>query len=681
MDNTAETRNRIEELRALIATHNHNYFILNAPIIPDVGFDALFSELEILERSLPQQGAQYNLTQRVGPPPAEGFERVTHTVPMLSLQKATSDTELAAFDEKVQAAAGSRPVFYVAEPKLDGLAIELRYENGFLVRASTRGDGEVGEDVTQSALNIRSIPRRLVGDPHRDVIEVRGEVYMTREHFETINAVNAQKGERIYANPRNAAAGLLRKLDGNTVATGLLSFKCYGIGELLPEIKFDTHHQMMERLQQYFPVSGFSMLLTRREFLSGNYNKAMLKARDSLPYEIDGVVYKVDDMEIQEKMGSVSRSPRWAIAYKFPPTEVTTQLMGIKVQVGRTGVLTPVAVLDPVRVGGVLVTNATLHNAGEIAAKGIKIGDIVIVRRAGDVIPEIVGPVVERRAQRPEVTLREFVMPKHCPVCGSEAVQREGEAAHRCTGSLSCPAQLKQSIKHFASRAAMDISGLGDKLIENAVDIGLIRNVADIFTITHDQWATLDRMGEASAKNLMAAISQSKKNVTLRKILQALGIPGVGHTTAKLLADTFGTMGKIRAATFDKLKEVPGVGDVAAQAISDFMRQPPNIETIERLHELGVNWDKEVKQPTKITMFTGKNFVITGGFANMTRDAMIEKLQKLGAKASGSVSSKTDYLLAGERAGSKLDKALELGVKVMSEQEFMAIIKEHLQED
>jgi len=517
----------------------------------------------------------------------------------------------------------------------------------------------------------------MLGGPDvPEVLEVRGEVYMPKRNFELINAHNVKNGERIYANPRNAAAGILRRLDGNTAANGLLAFKSYGAGEAVPELILSTRYQVMKMLQQHgLPISEYLVELTSKQLRDGVYHKNLLLKRDALPYEIDGVVYTVNELLLHEVLGSVSRAPRWAIAFKFPPTEAITELLGIDVQVGRTGVLTPVARLAPVTVGGVVVSNATLHNADEIAAKGLRVGDMVYVRRAGDVIPEVVGPVLGRRL----IPLHKFEMPKNCPVCGSEVKRVNGEAAHRCTGGIACQAQLKRAVSHFASRAAMDIQGLGDSLVEQAVDFGLIHDVADIYTTTYEQWMQLDRMGDASVRKVMSSILKSVKTAKLDKMLYGLGIPGIGSTASSLLVSHFGTLKKIRAATFDELKEVQGVGDIAALSIIDFMHQPRNIATIERLiiiYGERLEEKEKAKDAPEYEMkpLSGNTFVITGTLKSMTREAMTEELRQLGATVSDSVSKKTSWLVAGEKAGSKLDKAEKLGVKVISETQLIQLI-------
>jgi len=678
MTNEEETQKlaEISRLREEIARHNHQYFVLNEPLISDAEYDEMFRQLELWEGFGQQHGHFYKDSRWVGAPPAEGHTKVKHSSPLLSLSKATTDAEVCAFDDKARAPHNQADCSYTAEPKMDGLAVSIRYEKGFLVQASTRGDGEVGEDVTRAVSNIHSIPRMLGGPDVPEVLEVRGEVYMPKRNFELINAHNVKNGERIYANPRNAAAGILRRLDGNAAANGLLAFKSYGVGEAVPELILSTRHQVMKMLQQHgLPISEYLVELTSKQLRDGVYHKNLLLKRDALPYEIDGVVYTVNELLLHEVLGSVSRAPRWAIAFKFPPTEAITELLGIDVQVGRTGVLTPVARLAPVTVGGVVVSNATLHNADEIAAKGLRVGDMVYVRRAGDVIPEVVGPVLGRRL----IPLHKFEMPKNCPVCGSEVKRVNGEAAHRCTGGIACQAQLKRAVSHFASRAAMDIQGLGDSLVEQAVDFGLIHDVADIYTTTYEQWMQLDRMGDASVRKVMSSILKSVKTAKLDKMLYGLGIPGIGSTASSLLVSHFGTLKKIRAATFDELKEVQGVGDIAALSIIDFMHQPRNIATIERLiiiYGERLEEKEKAKDAPEYEMkpLSGNTFVITGTLKSMTREAMTEELRQLGATVSDSVSKKTSWLVAGEKAGSKLDKAEKLGVKVISETQLIQLI-------
>lgn len=674
MNNTipADVQARAAELREQIAHHNYLYYVLDAPEIPDVEFDRLYRWLQALEEEYPGLITSDSPTQRVGGEALAGFEQVTHEIPMLSLGNVFSNDELADFDRRVREGLGVEVVEYCAEPKLDGLAISIRYENGLLVRAATRGDGTTGEDVTHNVRTIDSIPLKLMGDNYPAVLEVRGEVYMPRAGFEALNARQREKGEKSFANPRNAAAGSLRQLDPRITATRPLTMYSYGVGVVEGITLPDTHYEILQVLKEW----GLRVCPEVQKVQGAQgchlFYVEIEDKRDSLPYDIDGVVYKVNSLAQQQELGFVSRAPRWATAHKFPAQEEITVLEDVEWQVGRTGALTPVARLRPVHVAGVVVSNATLHNPDEIARKNVRIGDTVIVRRAGDVIPEVVGAV---ESKRPDNT-RVIDTPAKCPVCGSDVEHEEGEAVPRCSGGLYCSAQRKNAIKHFASRRAMDIDGLGDKLVEQLVDEQLIDDVADLFILKAGQIAGLERMGEKSAQNLVDALEKAS-NTTLERFLFALGIREVGESTARTLAKHFGKLPAIKDASEEQLVEVEDVGPIVAHHIHTFFRQPHNLEVIEKLQQAGVNWpDVEVVEVGEQPL-AGQTFVLTGTLSQMNRNEAKEKLMALGAKVSGSVSKKTSVVVAGEAAGSKLTKAEQLGVEVWDEQRMLELFNEY----
>ena len=667
---------RINKLRHQIQQHNYYYYVLDAPQISDVEYDKLFRELEQLETENPELITPDSPTQRVGAAPMREFAEVMHTIPMLSLANAFDTHEMEEFDRRIRERLQLDNIEYIAEPKMDGLAISLRYEQGILVKAATRGDGTTGEDVTQNVRTIKMIPLRLLGDDIPQVLEVRGEVFMTKDSFSKINQQHAETGDRIFANPRNAAAGSLRQLDAKKTATRPLSFMSYGIGVVEPAFAPETHYLVLQQLKQYgLPISQYLQLVTGTQGCF-DYYQQMLEKRDQLPFEIDGVVYKINQLAHQVQLGFVSRAPRWAIAYKLPPQEVLTQVLAIDIQVGRTGALTPVARLAPIAVSGVTVTNATLHNVDEIHRKDVRVGDTVLVRRAGDVIPEVVQVIVARRIENAQP----FELPTHCPICGSAVAHPEGESIARCTGGLFCSAQQKQAVAHFASRRAMNIEGLGDKLIEQVVDSGLVKNLADVYLVTRDRWANLPRMGEKSADNLLQALEKSK-TTTFDKFLYALGIREVGETTARILATHFGKLENLLSATVEQLQEIHDIGTVVANNIYTFLQQSHNLEVITRLRQLGVHWQEHevtaVKTPESLP-FAGQTFVITGTLASLTREEAKAKLLALGAKVSESVSKKTSYVIVGEKAGSKLDKAQSLGIKILAEDEFLQLLGENI---
>ncbi len=664
-----EVERRARELREEIETHNYYYYVLDAPRIPDAEYDRLMRELQELERRYPELITPDSPTQRVGAAPVEAFGTVRHELPMLSLDNAFSEEEVRDFHRRVTEQLGVRHVDYAAEPKLDGLAVSLRYEEGRLVQGATRGDGYTGEDVTQNVRTIAAIPLRLRGRGHPRVLEVRGEVYMPLSGFRELNRRQSRRGEKTFANPRNAAAGSLRQLDPRITAQRPLSFFCHGVGVVAGGRLPGRHSEILAQLREWGLRIPEHLRVVRDAEGCLAYYEEMGRLRPRLDYEIDGVVYKVDRLSQQEQLGYVSRAPRWAIAHKFPAQEELTRVLAIDVQVGRTGALTPVARLEPVYVGGVTVTSATLHNEDEVRRKDVRVGDTVIVRRAGDVIPEVVAVVGERR---PPGTCP-FRMPRKCPVCGSDVVRAPGEAIARCSGGLFCPAQRKEAIKHFASRRAMDIEGLGDKLVEQLVDKGLVRDVADLYMLTEDQLADLERMGRKSAANLVAALEKSK-STTLARFLYALGIREVGEATARALASHFGNLEALMEADEAELEAVPDVGPVVAAHIRAFFRQRHNRQVIQRLRRLGVHWTEQQRSPGVPLPLAGKIYVLTGALQAMTRDEAKDRLEALGARVSNSVSRRTDCVVVGADPGSKYRKALELNIPTLDEQGFLELL-------
>jgi DNA ligase (NAD+) len=667
-------QHRIAQLRAEIEQHNHRYYVLDEPAIPDAEYDKLFRELQNLEEAHPELLTEDTPTRRVGAAPLKSFAEQTHRTPMLSLNNAFSEEEVRAFDARIRESLGVETVEYAAELKFDGLAINLIYRNGVFVQGATRGDGTTGEDVTENLRTIHCIPLRLRDSFGADLIldvEVRGEVLMFTRDFDKLNAQQRASGDKEFVNPRNAAAGSLRQLDSRITATRHLSFFAYGIGLCDGVVLPGQHSSQMAQLAQWgIPVAEQSCVVTGVDGLLDFYREIGLQ-RKTLPFAIDGVVYKVNETALQVQLGFVSRAPRFAIAHKFPAEEAMTTLLAIDVQVGRTGALTPVARLTPVFVGGVTVTNATLHNEDEIRRKDVRIGDTVIVRRAGDVIPEVARVVL---AHRPP-DAREFVMPNSCPVCGSHVVREEEASAWRCSGGLFCPAQRKQALLHFAGRRAMNIDGLGDKLVEQLVDAELVSTPADLYQLGMAALTSLDRMGEKSALNLLDAIANSR-HTTLARFIFALGIRNVGETTAKDLARDFGSLDNLIAADAARLQTVPDVGPVVAASMIDFFAEVHNLEVIRQLRAGGVNWDEFEPEPDQILPLSGKTFVLTGTLPTLSRQDAKEKLEALGAKVSGSVSKKTDYVVAGAESGSKLDKARELNVPILDENEFLFLIRE-----
>ncbi|HED38962.1 MAG TPA: NAD-dependent DNA ligase LigA [Chromatiales bacterium] len=674
MSTTTDIEQSIAQLRDEINHHSYQYYVLDAPQIPDAEYDQLMRKLEALEKEAPELITADSPTQRVGAKPQAGFDEVVHAVAMLSLDNAFSDEEMRLFDKRLRERLAVDAVTYCAEPKLDGLAVSLRYEDGRLIRAATRGDGRVGEEITQNIRTISSVPLCLIGSSWPRILEVRGEVYMPRAGFEALNRRQLEKGDKPFVNPRNAAAGSLRQLDPRVTATRPLAIYCYGVGEVEGSELPPLQSEILVRLKSWgLRVSPETQQVNGIEACLDYYHQIGAR-RDALPYEIDGVVFKVDAIKQQQALGAVARAPRWAIAYKFPAQEAMTRVIDIDVQVGRTGALTPVARLEPVFVGGVTVTNATLHNEDEVQRKDVRSGDMVVVRRAGDVIPEVVSVVVARRPDNAQP----FVMPHECPVCGSEVRRVEGEAVSRCSGGLYCPAQRKEAVKHFASRRAMDIEGLGDKLVEQLVEMGWLHSVADLYdrdALPHHKLAGLARMGDKSATNLIAAIEKSKQT-TLARFLFALGIREVGEATAQALANHFGSLPAIMKADEAALLQVPDVGPVVVANLLAFFHEPHNREVIASLQRLGVHWPDVVAAVDLPQPLAGKTFVLTGTMTTMTRDEAKKKLQALGAKVTSSVSKKTSYVVVGADPGSKRDKAEKLGVTQLDETAFNQLLSE-----
>jgi len=661
---------RAARLREQLETHNYRYYVLDDPTIADAEYDRLLAELMTLEREHPELQRDDSPTHRVGSAPLSAFEERAHGEPMLSLANAFSEADVSDFDRRLREALGVGEIDYMAEPKLDGLSVNLRYESGQLVTAATRGDGRVGEDITANARTIRSIPLRLHGDNVPAVVEVRGEVVIRRGDFDALNERRLARGERPFANPRNAAAGSLRQLDSRITARRPLTLFVFGIGEASEALPA-THEQVLETLQHW----GFRVndQVRRVTGVSGclAYQQRLIEAREQLDYEIDGVVYKVNDRQVWRRLGATARAPRWALAHKLPAREASTRVNAILPSVGRTGVITPVADLEAVEVGGVTVTRATLHNLDEVHRKDVREGDAVMVRRAGDVIPEVVS-VIESR--RPADT-RPWCMPAACPVCGSDVVRIDDEAAHRCMGGLYCPAQRMGALMHFVSRRAMDIDGLGEKLIEQLVSRERVRTAADLYALTRSDLRGLDRMGERSTANLLNAIEASRQT-TLPRFLYALGIDQVGEVTARSLATHFGSLDALMAADEEALTAVPDVGPVVAESVRRFFAQSHNREVIAALREAGVDWPDPVPaaEAAPTLPLAGRTFVLTGTLEGFNRDQARARIEALGGKVTASVSTRTDYVVAGAEAGSKRDRADKLGVTVLDEAGFNALI-------
>ncbi len=674
-DASATPAQRAAELRAQLNHHAHLYYVLDAPALPDAEYDKLFAELQALEAAHPELLTADSPTQRVIGAVLPGLTPVRHVVPMLSITTETDTTEggAIAFDARVRRELGlteaDPPVEYAAELKFDGLAMSLRYEQGVLVQAATRGDGETGEDVTQNVRTIGQIPLRLQGDAPA-VLEVRGEVYMRRDDFEKLNERQRERGDKTFVNPRNTAAGAIRQLDPALVRQRPLCFYAYGLGEVQGWDIPATHAGLLDALAGFgLPVNGDRVVAIGPSGLI-QFHQAMAAKRDALPFDIDGVVYKVNSRELQARLGFKTREPRWAVAHKYPAQEQVTTLLAIDIQVGRTGKLTPVARLDPVFVGGTTVSNATLHNLFEMRRKGVRVGDQVIIRRAGDVIPEVVGRVPGERARY----VPNFHMPRACPVCNSEAARERGGMDYRCTGGVFCPAQRKQAMLHFAGRRAMDIEGLGDKLVEQLVDSGIVLSLPGLYKLGVAKLAALDRMAEKSAQNLVDALEKSK-TPTLARFLFSLGIRQVGETTAKDLARHFGTLDKVMGASVEQLLEVPDVGPIVAASVHTFFAQPHNVEVVEQLLAAGVQpKESEGEGDDRPRPLLGKTLVLTGTLPTLSRDEAQALIEDAGGKVSGSVSKKTSYVIAGEEAGSKLEKARTLGVTVLDEAGLRALL-------
>ena len=680
---STEIRARVDALRTELQRHDYAYYVLNDPAVPDAEYDRLFRELQALESAHPELICPDSPTQRVGGQPSPELAAVQHAVPMLSIRTETDTTDqgAVAFDARVRRALGlddtAPPVVYAAELKFDGLAISLRYEQGVLVLAATRGDGSTGEDVTRNVRTLRQIPLRLHGAPP-PVLEVRGEIFMRRDDFERLNVAQEAAGQKRFVNPRNAAAGSLRQLDPTITARRPLSFFAYGLGEVQGWAVPDTHSGVLDALAAFgLPVCEHRVRAAGPQELAC-FHADMAALRESLPFDIDGVVYKVDSIARQLELGFVSREPRWAVAHKYPAQEVATRLLGIDVQVGRTGAITPVARLEPVFVGGVTVTNATLHNQGEIDRKDVRIGDWVIVRRAGDVIPEVVGPIVERREGDPARFDLLAAIDHKCPECGSHVVRGEDEAVARCTGGLYCPAQCKQALLHFAGRRAVDIDGLGEQIVNQLVAAGIVKTPADLYDaarVNAETLAGLDRMGEKSAINLVRAIDRSRET-TLARFIFALGIRNVGETTAKDLARHFGGLDALLAADEGALLQVPDVGPVVARCIVEFLAEDHNREVIASLKQV-MRWpETEAAARPADGRLAGKTFVLTGTLPTLRRDEAAALIEAVGGKVAGSVSKKTDYVVAGVDAGSKLDKAQQLGLVILGEEELLELLRQ-----
>ncbi len=665
-----QARKRAEELRREINYHNYRYYVLDSPVISDAEYDELMRELIEIEEMFPELRTPDSPTQRVGAPPREEFGTVRHSIPMLSLDTIFTREELERWVQTVEQAAGGGPVEFTAEPKFDGLAIELVYEDGVLVVASTRGDGYVGEDVTDNVRTIKQVPLRLIdrdgAPPIPRRLEVRGEVYMKKEDFERLNRERAERGEPLFANPRNAAAGSVRQLDPKVTASRPLSIYCYDVG-VVEGYEFRTQWEILTTLPKWgLPVCDQVRLVKGVDELM-QYHEEMAQKRDELPYEIDGVVYKVNDRALHERLGARTRSPRWAVAHKFPPRQKTTQLKDVEWSVGRTGIITPVAILEPVQIGGVTVSRASLHNLDEIERLGVKIGDWVIVERAGDVIPHIVAPIPDRRTGKE----KPIVPPKKCPVCGAPTQRLPGDPFLRCP-NIDCPAQLKGRIKHFASKLAMDIEGLGEKLIEQLVDKGLVKRLPDLYDLRVDELAQLERMGPKSAQNVVNAIQRSKKT-TLQRFIYALGITGVGEGVARLLADHFGTLKRLMDATEEQLLQIQGVGPEIARSVYEFFHDERNRRTVEDLLAKGIEIEEAAVERVSDEL-AGKTFVFTGALDSFTREEAARLVQERGGRVASSVSRKTDYVVVGRDPGSKLRRAQELGVTIIDEQEFKRLL-------
>ncbi|THA10586.1 NAD-dependent DNA ligase LigA [Rodentibacter pneumotropicus] len=666
-----DIQTQINNLRKTLRQYEYEYHVLDNPSVPDSEYDRLFHQLKALELENPELVTADSPTQRVGAKPLSAFRQIRHEIPMLSLDNAFSDEEFYAFVKRIEDRLGesSSPLTFCAEPKLDGLAVSILYVNGVLTQAATRGDGTTGEDITLNIRTVRNIPLQLLTDNPPARLEVRGEVFMPHEGFERLNEYALEHGEKTFANPRNAAAGSLRQLDPKITSKRPLVLNAYSVGIAEGVDLPSTHYERLQWLKSIgIPVNPEIRLCHDAEEVLAFY-QAMQNKRSKLGYDIDGTVLKINDIALQNELGFISKAPRWAIAYKFPAQEELTVLNDVEFQVGRTGAITPVAKLEPVFVAGVTVSNATLHNGDEIARLDIAIGDTVIVRRAGDVIPQIIGVLRERRPEN----AKPIIFPTNCPVCDSQIIRIEGEAVARCTGGLFCEAQRKEALKHFVSRKAMDIDGVGGKLIEQLVDRELVHTPADLFKLDLTTLTRLERMGKKSAENALNSLEKAK-HTTLARFIFALGIREVGEATALNLANYFKTLDALQNADFEQLQQVPDVGEVVANRILAFWREPHNVEVVKDLLEQGVHWETVEIKEVKDNPFKGKTIVLTGTLTQMGRNEAKALLQEMGAKVSGSVSAKTDFLIAGEAAGSKLTKAQELGVSILTEEEFLAQI-------
>ena len=671
-ESRGDLKERAKRLRDEIERYNYAYYVQDAPVVPDSEYDRLFAELQELEAAHPELVSEDSPTQRVGGAPLAQFEKVEHKVPMLSLQNGLSEEDVEAFDQRISEELGGIKVDYEAELKFDGLAVSLRYEKGLLVQAATRGDGTFGENITANVRTIHSIPLRLSDLAPPEVLEIRGEVLMFKKDFHDLNKRPRENGQKEFVNPRNAAAGSLRQLDSQITASRRLRFFAYGLGELIGVPLPSTQGQLLEWfVKMGIPVCEERKVVHGLKGLMGFFHDIETR-RDTLPYEIDGVVYKVNQLSGQQKLGFISRAPRFALAHKFPAQEVLTEVTGIDVQVGRTGAITPVARLKPVFVAGVTVTNATLHNEDEVRRKDVRIGDTVIVRRAGDVIPEVIASVSERRP----ADAREFVMPTHCPVCGSPIVRPEDEAVARCSGGwINCPAQKKGGLQLFASRTAMNIEGLGEQLIDQLVDKKIISDAADLYRLDLETLSGLDRMADKSASNLLNELEKSRQT-TFARFLYALGIRHVGEATARSLAEHFGNLKDLKQASEDQLLDIDDIGPIVASSIKQFFDDPCNCELIAKLQNCGVHWpERAMTAKSGILPLQNKKFVLTGTLSSLTRDEATEIIRNQGGKVSSSVSKNTDYVLAGSEPGTKLVKAQELGIRILDENEFMQLIK------
>jgi len=659
---------KVRTLREQINYHNYRYYVLDSPEISDAEYDRLFDKLVELEKKYPELISRDSPTQRVGAAPLDEFKTVRHSLPMLSLNKATSDVEFLDFHRRVLELSGApeKKVKYAVEPKFDGLAVELVYRGGTFTIGSTRGDGVVGEDVTQNLKTIKTIPLKLLGKRLPDLIEVRGEVIMNKSDFERLNKQREKSDEPLFANPRNAAAGSVRQLDSKITSSRPLNMFAYGVGRVEGR-RLSNHWDSIQFLKDLgFKISQYVELCGNVDQVKSYYDR-LLDVRNGLPYEIDGMVIKVNEFELQERLGELSRSPRWAVAWKFPPQQETTKVKNIIVSVGRTGALTPVAILEPVRVGGVEVSRATLHNEDEVKKKDVRTGDTVVIQRAGDVIPEVVKVISAKRTGKE----KKFVMPDRCPVCGSKVERPPGEAIHRCTG-IACPAQIKENLAHFVSKGAMDMDGLGYKFLEQMVDKKIIQDQADLYFLKKEDVMKMDRMGDKLAENILSAIDKSR-NPSLTNLIYALGIRNVGYHLAGVLAKNFKSIDNLAKESIEDLTEVHEIGPIVAESIYNFFHNPKNLKILEKLKKGGVKFPEE-KVVVKKTPLSGKTFVLTGGLETLTRDEARKIIEDMGSRVSSSVSKKTDFVVVGKDPGSKYDKALELKVKTLDEEVLKKLI-------